>query len=117
MDRNAYSAVHCPPDFQGGGLVNKYVRQEFIALSQEEKDYTKRQTKYPWRYSFSTIVENPTEHVYAMLDIFRNHKYYLYSPAVTKFLKEYPARTFFYLIEFVDFPELRLRNFTKFSSN
>lgn len=87
--------------FKQDGLINRYLNHAALkALGQKEREFLQQQMKNPWRYSFSIIVANPAEHVYKMLDVFREQEFYLYSPGMTDILKEHAVLLWFNLVGF-----------------
>lgn len=87
--------------FKKDGLIHKYMRHAALkSLGQPEREFLEQQMYQPWFYSFSVLAENPAEHVYKMVDVFRDLEYYLYSPGITATLQHQPVHTWFNLIGF-----------------
>jgi hypothetical protein len=90
-----------PRIFKADGLINKYIRHSALkSLGSKEQDYIQQQMKNPWQFSFGVVEENPALHVYKMVDVFRGHAYYLYSPGMTATLQEQNVRMWFNLVAF-----------------
>ncbi len=87
--------------FKQGGLIQKYLRHSALkSLSPSEREFLEFQLQHPWQFSFSRIIDNPDEHVYAMKDVFREQEYYLYSPGMTNILEEQSVKLWFNLETF-----------------
>jgi hypothetical protein len=87
--------------FKKDGLIKKYLNHAAIkALTPAEQDYLKRQSEFPWRYSYSVITANPAPDFYEMEDVFSWEPYLLYSPSISKTLSEGPVSLWFNLIGF-----------------
>jgi hypothetical protein len=87
--------------FKKDGLIKKYLNHAAIkALTPAEQDYLKRQSEFPWRYSYSIITDNPAPDFYQMEDVFNLEPYLLYSPSISKTLSEGPVSIWFNLIGF-----------------
>ena len=87
--------------FKKDGLIKRYLNHAAVkALTPTEQDYLKRQSEFPWRYSYSVISANPAPDFYEMEDVFSWEPYLLYSPSISKTLLEGPVSLWFNLIGF-----------------
>jgi len=78
--------------FKKDGLIKKYLNHATVkALTPVEQDYLKRQSEFPWRYSYSAIIANPAPDFYEMEDVFSWEPYLLYSPSISKTLSDGPG--------------------------
>ncbi|MFO7852021.1 MAG: hypothetical protein ACQERS_11305 [Bacteroidota bacterium] len=85
--------------FKQDGDINKLINHSALQrLSREEKAFLEDQSKHPWRFSFSMIINNPDEDFYIMEDIFSYEEYLLFSPSVSDILSETQVITWFNLI-------------------
>jgi len=83
------------------GLINKYLENGmFSDFSVEDHRYIDQLIKYPWKFSFSIILDTPSEDFYLMEDVFTGETLLLYSKSVSKLLETYSARLWFNLIGF-----------------
>lgn len=87
--------------FKHGGLIRKLLNHRAMQdLSEEEKRFLQKQTRYPWRFSFSEIIDIPAEEFFVMRDVFSEEKFLLYSPGTKKILKEHGISLWFNLIAY-----------------
>ena len=87
--------------FKKDGLIKRYLNHAAVkALTPAEQDYLRRQSEFPWRYSYSVITANPAPDFYEMEDVFSWEPYLLYSPSISKTLSEGPVSLWFNLIGF-----------------
>ncbi len=85
--------------FKKDGLINKYLNHSALKnLDTQERGYLEHQAKHPWKFSFSVINGHPAENFYSMEDEFTGDTFLLYSPGVTKILKEQYVTLWFNLI-------------------
>jgi hypothetical protein len=87
--------------FKAGGLIHKYLKRGALNfLNPEERNYLEILAAHPWKFSFSEIIESPSENFYRMEDVFSGESFLLYSPNVTTILNEQAAMLWFNLISF-----------------
>ncbi len=87
--------------FKKDGLIKKVKNHSALKnLTTEEKKYIAHQEKYPWRFSFSVITDNPAEDFFEMEDVFTGESYLLYSPGVSDTLSEHNPAVWFNLISY-----------------
>ncbi|NQU81367.1 MAG: hypothetical protein HQ543_07590 [Bacteroidetes bacterium] len=85
--------------FKKDGSLKRLIKHaELQRLTNEEMNFLKKHAEYPWRFSFSVIVENPSKDFYIMEDIFSYEKYLLFSPGVSVTLSERPGLLWLNLI-------------------
>jgi hypothetical protein len=85
--------------FKANGQIRKYLNHvEIKRIPVEDQEFLKEQGDYPWRFSFSVIIENPHPDFYRMQDVFTGEVFLLYSRSVTEVLKEQPVNLWFNLI-------------------
>jgi hypothetical protein len=85
--------------FKRDGLINSYLNHTALkSLDAKQLDYLEFQSKHPWRFSFSIIRKCPAEDFYIMDDVFREEEFLLFSPGVTKTLKDQSIILWFNLI-------------------
>jgi len=85
--------------FKKGGSLRELMKHSALKrLSNKEMDFLEQQAEYPWCFSFSVIVNNPSDDFYIMEDIFSYDKYTLFSPGVSNILREQPVMLWFNLI-------------------
>lgn len=98
MSKAQYLAHHI---FKENGLINKYLKHSALKnITRSERTFLEFHANNPWKFAFSQIVEAPAENFYVMYDVFRDNRFLLYSPGVTKTLMENPVRLWFNLIMF-----------------
>src|SRR5699024_8065290 len=87
MFKSQYIVHHI---FKKGGAGSKIVNHSIVKeqLNKEELDFFKEQIKNPWRFSFSTIIDNPEENFFNMLDVFTGEEFLLYSPGIQDISEE-----------------------------
>lgn len=87
--------------FKKGGLINKYVNHsEIKRRPSEEQKFLHHQLNNPWRFSFSKIVDSPSQDFYMMEDMFSGERFLLYSKNISVTLKEAPVMLWFNLIAY-----------------
>lgn len=87
--------------FKKDGLIGKYLNHSALKyLGREERSYLEQQADTPWRFSFSVIVNEPGDDFFEMEDAFSEESFLLYSPGITRFLKEGDRLLWFNLIGF-----------------
>ena len=87
--------------FKEDGLLRKYLNHaEIKRRPPGEQEFLKEQLATPWRFCFSTIVDNPESDFYQMEDVFSGDSFLLYSKSTTLTLTEQPALIWFNLIAF-----------------
>src|SRR5690606_9516062 len=87
--------------FRADGLLRKYLNYaEIKRRPPGEQEFLREQLGQPWRFSFSTIIENPAPDFYRMKDVFSGESFLLYSPGTTETLREHTALLWFNLIAF-----------------
>lgn len=85
--------------FKKEGLIKKYLNHTALQrLSREEMSFLEQQAKHPWKFIFSVISSEPAEDFFIMDEVFTGEQYTLFSPGITKLLKERPAILWFNLI-------------------
>lgn len=87
--------------FKKDGLINKYLKHSAVKnLKEDEIRYLEQQTVYPWRFSFSMIINRPADHFYKMEDVFTGDEFLLYSPGISDYLKNQGVTLCFNLIAY-----------------
>lgn len=87
--------------FRTGGLINKYLKHtEIKKLPENQYKKLQAQEAYPFRFSFSIILNNPSPDFYEMEDVFTGEQYLLHSPGTTRTLTTQNPTLWFYLIGF-----------------
>jgi len=85
--------------FRKDGLIEKYLNHAALQrFSREEMSFLKKQTIQPWRFSFSVITNEPADDFFIMEDVYSGEQYTLFSPGITKLVKEQSAVLWFNLI-------------------
>jgi hypothetical protein len=85
--------------FKRDGFIKRYLNHSALKnLDTQERGYLEHQAKHPWKFSFSIITGHPAAHFYTMEDEFTGDTFLLYSPGVTKILKEQYVTLWFNLI-------------------
>lgn len=85
--------------FEEDGLLPKLLKQRGLKhLDMREQAFLHQQLKTPWRFSFSTIIENPAPYFYVMEDVFRHEEFLIYSPGIHRILKDSKPLLWFNLI-------------------
>jgi len=87
--------------FRDGGLLEKFMKHPALnRFTGEERDYLLQQLEYPWRFSFSVIVDRPTSDFFMMEDVFTGELFLLFSPGVSDILLTADPQLWFNLIGF-----------------
>jgi len=87
--------------FKKDGLINKYLKHSAVKnLREDEIRFLEQQAEYPWRFSFSMIINRPEEHFYEMEDVFSGDEFLLYSPGISDYLKTQGVTLCFNLIAY-----------------
>ncbi len=90
--------------FRDGGTITKYLKHAAVKeLDSEEQRFLQRQAAVPWRFVFSTIIDNPADDFYEMEDVFTGETFLVYSTATTTTLKDRPVMLWFNLVGFNGF--------------
>ena len=85
--------------FRENGYIHRYLRHSAVKLrSAEELDYLAMQARSPWGFRFCIASANPAPDFYQMTDVFAGLEFLLYSPAMTRGLKEAPAMLWLMLL-------------------
>jgi len=70
--------------FKKDGLIKKYLNHATVkALTPVEQDYLKRQSEFPWRYSYSAIIANRAP-IFMKWRTFSSGTLFTYSPSISK---------------------------------
>ena len=87
--------------FKKDGLIEKYLNHAASQrFSREEISYLKKQSIQPWRFSFSVITNEPADDFFIMEDVYSGEQYTLFSPGITKLVRDQSALLWFNLIGF-----------------
>ena len=87
--------------FKADGLLRKYLNHvEIKRLPPEEQLFLRDQLATPWRFCFSTIINNPAPDFYEMVDVFSGEPFLLYSKSTSVILTEQPVILWFNLIAY-----------------
>ena len=87
--------------FREEGLIGKLMKLPAMERFRgEERDYLLQQAEVPWRFSFSVILEAPSEDFFRMKDIFSGEEYLLFSPGTSQMNSQGPPLLWFNLIGF-----------------
>jgi len=87
--------------FEENGYIHRYLNHSGLKhLSAEEMEFLQSRAGFPWRFSFSRIIDNPAADFFEMEDLFTNESYLLYSPSITTILQTSEPLTWFNLIDF-----------------
>ena len=87
--------------FKKEGLIKKYMNHAALKeLNPDERKFLTDQASVAWRFSFSMITGTPAPDFYQMEDVFSGEIFLLYSPSVSKTLKEGGTSLWFNLIGF-----------------
>lgn len=87
--------------FRSGGLIRKMLpHAELKKLGQTEMEFLEHHARQPWRFCFSSIIENPASDFFEMEDILTGEQFLLYSPGTSDYLRERPVSLWFNLISF-----------------
>jgi len=87
--------------FKKDGLIKSYLNHTALKkLNIKEKNYLEFQAEQAWRFSFSIVKNCPVENFYIMQDVFSDQEFLLYSPSVTKTLKDQSVILWFNLISY-----------------
>ncbi len=85
--------------FRKEGLIKKYLNHTALKqLGRKGMSYLEQQATQPWRFSFSVIANQPAKDFFIMDEVFTGEQYTLFSPGITKILKEQSAILWFNLI-------------------
>lgn len=85
--------------FRKEGLIRKILNHSALKrLDRKEMSFLEQQAKQPWRFSFSVITGKPAKDFFNMDEVFSGEQFILFSPGITKVLKEQPAILCFNLI-------------------
>lgn len=85
--------------FKAGGLIARYLTHSQVKqLEPIAQEQLRHAASNAWKFSYSEIVANPATDFYEMEDVFTGEAFLLYSPSITKILKEQPVLTWFNLI-------------------
>ncbi|HBB92694.1 MAG TPA: hypothetical protein DC042_13515 [Bacteroidales bacterium] len=87
--------------FRSGGLIRKMLpHAELKKFSRTEMEFLEQHARQPWRFCFSTIIENPATDFFEMEDILTGEQFLLCSPGTSDILKYQPTALWFNLIGF-----------------
>ncbi len=87
--------------FKKEGLIHKFLNHSFIkSLPTDQFEFLKKQAQHPWRFTFSTIVGQPSDEFFNMEDVFTEERYLLYSPGIAKSLMENYSEMWLLLVGF-----------------
>jgi len=87
--------------FRENGFIKKLINHvELRRLSKEEMDFLDRQTRNPWKFSFSIITGKPAKDFFYMEDVFSGEQYTLFSPSITDTEKSQSTILWFNLISY-----------------
>jgi hypothetical protein len=87
--------------FTKNGLLKKYLNHSAVKkLPAEQYEFLQMQSQVPWKFSYSVILENPSENYYEMVDVFTEEQYLLYSPSMKLTLQTTNPMLWFNLIGF-----------------
>lgn len=78
--------------FRENGIVARYNLHSLTKdWSAAEKKFLNDQVQVPWFFTFCEVTGEPAPDFYQMRDVFHDRSFLLYSPAVTRTLKERPV--------------------------
>ena len=81
--------------------IDKYLNQAAIkSLPEGQLHYLELQSKNPWRFSYSVILNDPSPDFYEMQDVFTGEEFLLYSPGTTQTFETQNPHLWFNLIGF-----------------
>jgi hypothetical protein len=85
--------------FRKEGLAPKYLNHfQVRRRSDKELDYLKFQIKYPWRFTFCSIEQNPKDNFFEMKDVLTGEDFLLYSPGIAETEKQQGLMSLYFLL-------------------
>lgn len=87
--------------FKKGGHLQEYLKSKDLnALHSEEMTYLEQAASWTNRFSFCEISNSPAPDFYEMWDVLTEEPFLMYSPSMTKILRERPVRLWFHFMMF-----------------
>jgi hypothetical protein len=87
--------------FTKNGLIKKYLNHSAVKkLPADQYEFLRAQSQVPWKFSYSVILNNPSENFYEMEDVFTGEQYLLYSPGMKSTIETTSPILWFNLIGF-----------------